>query len=110
MGGWGGGGCKSDYKDCFRSQKVADNLILLIIISFPKFDLKAGYCYHGYDYQPFSNLSMIRWQRSHLQYITVYYQEQITSYCYHSVNVISFSLAQSDHIKGLYSILIVFYK
>jgi len=44
-------------------------------------------------------VNVISWHSSHLHYIGVDYYVQQTGYCYHSVNVISFSLAQRDHIK-----------
>ncbi len=41
----------------------------------------------------------IKW--SPFSIFTVYWPESLFSYCYHSVNVISFSLSQTDHIKRL---------
>jgi hypothetical protein len=50
-------------------------------------------CYHS--------VNVIKYHRSYLQDMTVDTYTQLIGYCYHSDDVISLSLSQSDHIKQL---------
>ncbi len=45
-------------------------------------------------------ISRLMWSHYESPFTIAYYKET-TGYCYHSVNVITFGLAQSDHIKRL---------
>ncbi len=45
-------------------------------------------------------ISRLMWSHYESPFTIAYYKET-TGYCYHSVNVITFGLAKSDHIKRL---------